>query len=112
MCDAAGAQSPPRPWRTLLSQCVTIDYAFRVLWNTRYYCQLRPGSRQSREGGKKGVAAVAEPDHGRARDHGRETDVAVVFRWAGVLRSRLLHAPAGSPQGEGAEVSAQPSAVA
>lgn len=40
VCDAAGAQSPPRPWRTLLSQCVTIDYVFRVLWNARCYCQL------------------------------------------------------------------------
>lgn len=35
--------------------------------------------------------------------HDRETDVTLVFRGVGVLRSRLLHASSGSNQGEGAE---------
>lgn len=44
--------------------------------------------------------AVAASGNGRARSHDRETDVAVVFRWAGVVRGCLLHASSGSAEGE------------
>lgn len=42
---------------------------------------------------------------GQGGANGRETHVPVVLRWAGVLRSRLLHASSGSCQGKAAVVS-------
>lgn len=52
-------------------------------------------------------AAATSGLRGATRDHGRETRVPVVLRWTGVLRGSVLHASAGSRQGEGLTCAAE-----
>lgn len=47
-----------------------------------------------------GLRASRRTDIQRSRRDDGETDVAMVFRRARVVRSRVLHAPAGPGQGE------------